>query len=348
MSLETKPVQKDSKFSILHPFSSLTHHHKTDPNEHIPDQLLRLRIINGELPIEASNIDTYAVVSIGRQSARTKVVKNSNKPVFEENFAIGYQIEDHQSEIVIDLFEKGTLTDKRIGEYRLKLMQVDPPKDRRAAKKDKGTNNREVVSKSDEASHNAPLPPPVPSTGAAVSSKSKEKWVNAAPREAALLDRTGTRVGTLWIIVRREMRMHGRVMINVGDLNLNTHSPSAFSFDAARPYSIVAKLGQERNESSPVEPQQNSVPFAYHIEFDVNDTNNISDIFFELWQDGKAIAEARLPLYEARKGIKRTLFFVTPFGGHDITSTNLKNDIGTLNIDSEFEWVANAASDGHA
>jgi len=351
MSLETENVQKDSKFSILHPIASLTHKNtstSSNNHNHNPDQLLRLRIINGEFTHAAATVDTYAVVSIGRQSARTKVVKNSNKPVYEENFAIGYELEDEQSEIVIDVFEKGLLSDSRIGEYRLKLLQVDPPKNRRA-KRDNNLH-KEDVNKVDDT----PLPGPLPvANQTAAPSKNKQTWATAVPREAALLDRTGTRAGTLWILLRREMRLHGRLNINVGDLNINAASPSGYSFDVTHPFNIITKLGQERNESAPVQPQGTKVPFAYRVQFEVNDVNNISDVFFEMWQDGKAIAEARLPLYDTKKRYNGPLIFVTPFGGHDVTNTNVKHDVGTLHIDSVFESadaneLHNNANSGHA
>jgi len=309
-----------------------THTHHSSDRNHQVDQMLRLRIIDGAFENLNANADTYAVVSIGKQSARTKVVKNSNHPNFEENFAIGYELVDEKSEIVIDVFEKGHLTDERIGEFRLKLAQVDPPKNRKA-------KNKEVH---DQPAAKADTALPTPSNAPTVGKKDKpaqnaESWANAQPQKALLVNRKGDKVGFVNILVRRELRLHGNLNIHIREVDLAPMDDTSFW---AKPTSLVAKLGQERHEHplnmTNVSSAQ-KVPAEFDVSFQVNDNNNISDVFFELWQNGQAIGEARLPLYDTRKRYNGSLAFIGPFGGHDVTNTNQKKTIATLFLNSTFQ-----------
>jgi len=311
------------------------HQHGAHGDHHV-SQMLRLRIIDGHFEGLKSNLDTYAVVSIGKQSARTKVVKNTNHPVFEENFAIGYEIEDAKSEIVIDVFDKGHLTDDRLGEFRLSLAQVHPPKARRGQNRDQTAN---------PTPDNGALPAPKGGAGDAVGKKDKapktgESWANAQPQKAVMINRKGDNVGYLTILVRRELRLAGNLNIHVREIDVSPMSDQTFW---AKPTSLVAKLGQERHEQALNMTSLNNagagqrIPAELNISFVVNDTNNVSDVFFELWQNGQAVAEARLPLYDTRRRYNGSLAFIGPFGGHDVTNTNQKNQIATLFLNSEFQ-----------
>jgi len=309
-----------------------THHSSSDRNNHHVDQMLRLRIIDGVFENLSSSADTYAVVSIGKQSARTKVVKNTNRPTYEENFAIGYELEDEKSEIVVDVFEKGHLTDDRIGEFRLKLAQVDPPKNRKA-------QNKETR---DQPAATADTALPTPSNAPTVGKKDKpaqnaESWANAQPQKALLINRKGDQTGFVNILVRRELRLHGTLNIQIREVDLAPMDDTSFW---AKPTSLVAKQGQERHEHplnlTNVSSAQ-KVPADFNVSFQINDNNNISDVFFELWQNGQAIAEARLPLYDTRKRYNGSLAFIGPFGGHDVTNTNQKKTIATLFLNSTFQ-----------
>jgi len=276
------------------------------------------------------NVNTFAVVSIGRQSARTKVVKDSNRPVFEENFAIGYEKEDEKSEIVIDLFEKGFASDIRIGEFRLKLAQVDPPSYRKGKNRDLHepipANKDTTLPDPLQVSYNKmdDLPP-----------QNAETWANVQPQKALIIGRKGEEVGFLNILLRRELRLYGAISIHLREIDM---SPMGGDF-WDKPTHVVVKLGQQRHESPTIVPVlgQNKVQFVFDVGFQLNDSNNISDIFFELWQDGCAVAETRLPLYDTRNKYNGSLTFIGPFGGHDVTNTNLKYPVAHLFLESQFD-----------
>jgi hypothetical protein len=309
--------------------TSFFHRHQ---EVHLPDQLLRLRIIDGQFEGLKQSIDTYAVVSIGKQSARTKIVKNSNCPRFEENFAIGYNAEDEKSEIVIDLFERGSTTDERLGEFRLRLSMVDPPKNRDAKKAKQG----DVSTGQSNQSNQSTLPDPKKmKTKTPAFASTGNMWAKVQPRKAVFVNRKGEEVGFFNILVRREARLHGSLNIHVSEIDLSANNQDFW----ATPTHIVAKLGQERFESSPITTTQGMtrVSFPWDLRFLVNDNNNISDVFFELWQSGKAVAEARLPLFDTRKHYNGELAFIGPFGGHDVTNTNEKNLLAKLILTSNFD-----------
>jgi len=287
-----------------------THNNIRKPHEIIPDQLLRLRVISAKLPNLKRDANTYCVVAIGKQAARTKVVKDTNEPVFEENFAIGYEIQDLESEIVIDVFEKNLLLDDRVGEFRIRLGQVDPPKLRKnRAKGDTPQVDKKTTTKG-------------------------INWANAIPQEAALIDRKGENVGVLNILMRREVRLHGIINVTVRELIFNTNDlPN-------KPTKIVMKLGQERTQTEVVVPQLSATEarFAFNLsqQFNVNDQNNISDLFFELWQEDVPLAEGRLTLFDARK--KRfdgNITLIAPFG-HEVNQANIRKQVAQLKIASKF------------
>jgi len=160
-------------------------------------------------------------------------------------------------------------------------------------------------------------------------------WAKVQPRKAVFVNRKGDEIGFFNILVRREARLHGNLNIHCSEIDL---SPSNQDFWST-PTHIVAKLGQERFESSAITTSQGQtrLPFPWDLRFLVNDNNNISDVFFELWQSGKAVAEARLPLFDTRKNFNGELVFIGPFGGHDVTNTNEKNMLAKLMLTSKFE-----------
>jgi len=136
------------------------------------------------------------------------------------------------------------------------------------------------------------------------------------------------------ILMRREVRLHGVINVSVRELIFNTNDlPNKAT-------KIVMKLGQERTQTEVVQPVLSSTEarFVYNLtqNFNVNDQNNISDLFFELWQDDTPLAEGRLTLFDARK--KRfdgNIALIAPFG-HEVNQANIRKQVAQLKIATKF------------
>jgi len=71
--------------------------------------------------------------------------------------------------------------------------------------------------------------------------------------------------------------------------------------------------------------------FPFTCQFDINDKNDVYDIFIELWQHVgagmKMIAETRLPLYDCRKRFSGELHLIDP----------QKVDVGIVEINAAMK-----------
>jgi len=276
-------------------------------------------VISAKLDVK-KDIDSYAIVAIGKQNAKTKVVKDTREPVWEENFAIGYEKEDEDSEIIIDVFEKGKLMDERLGEFRLKLGQLDPPKKKNKAKEQPKTDAKGGKTDAKGGKTDAKATKPVDEKN---KDKKEENWANAKPQEAPLGNKKGERVGTLMILLRRELRLHGQLKVDIKELVLTSLTGPV----QPKPSKIVVKLGQQdKSETAVTEPKVGKkdakYSFKHTLMFVVHDGNNISDVFFELWQDDKVVGETRLTLYDTRKKFDGNITIISNAGGSSSSSSS--------------------------
>jgi len=165
------------------------------------DQLLRLHVINAKFNAATKeHKETYCVITVGKKNAKTLFrpltgPKDKEKEVkWDENFAIEYEKKDEESFILVEVYAKATLKDELLGEFKLKVNEIDAPKakEEKDGKKDKKDKKKEK----------------------------EETWASAKPRDAALTDKKGTHVGSITLRIRRELKLHGNLIIDIKEAEL--------------------------------------------------------------------------------------------------------------------------------
>jgi len=272
----------------------------------VADQLLRLHLINAHLEAKKPLSELYALVSIQNKTAKTRIIKDTKDPVFDENFAIEYEKGDEQSEISVGIFEKGMLKDSMFGEWNLKLGEIDPPKKEKKKEDKKIKETKEEKAKRKEQEK-----------------KEQESWASAKPRIAPLLDKKGVKVGEITLCIRRELKLYGVMKIDLKELELEGKIEKPvkciFKLQSCAPTdtgSINGKPNSAKTSTIFVWPNK-----GFQTQFPINDSNNTYDTFIEVWEEEGPTAapthkvllgQGRLPHYDARKKYNAPLAVEAP------------------------------------
>lgn len=266
------------------------------PTVTIPTQnLLRIHIINASLKKEC---DPYVTITVGKKSSKTRTLSKTATPVFDEHFVVEYDSHDDRSEVAIAIYDKGHLMDDLVGLYRVNIQDVDKPSENAPPKSSK---DKKKMKKKDEE-------------------KGLMSWYNMEPTSVKLTDKGGkNELGTLFVRLRREVKVVGSLTIKVKEVTLNSNDETK----------LVAKLDTQIHETEPTSGKKNTFKWKNSVfKFDVNEVNNVRDIFIECWQSNLLVGETRVTLFDARrKAVK---------GPQMIESKVIKQKIGDMRISSEF------------
>eukprot|EP01101_Sappina_pedata_P006703 TRINITY_DN3409_c0_g1_i1.p1 TRINITY_DN3409_c0_g1~~TRINITY_DN3409_c0_g1_i1.p1 ORF type:complete len:316 (-),score=119.07 TRINITY_DN3409_c0_g1_i1:136-1083(-) len=271
------------------------------------DQLLRLHVINARLNKEKERSNVYAVVTIGKKAAKTDMrplvgPKDAPKTVdWEEHFAIEYEKNDEESTIQVDVYAKATLKDDLLGEFKLRLGDIDPPKEKSKDKKKDKKEEKEI------------------------------SWAASKPKEVPLNDKKGNQVGTITLRIRRELKLYGVLSVDLKEVEIENEIDGD-----PTPIFGVVKLNPQRFEanSSAGKAGKTTATTVYvwranSNKLKVDQTNHVYDVFIEIRRkasavelqpdpksksddkknviDGDLLGEARLALYDTRSKFSEQL-----------------------------------------
>jgi hypothetical protein len=238
-----------------------------NPNHQPTEQLLRLHVINAKFnPATKENKETWCQVTVGKKNAKTLShpltgAKDQPKEIkWDENFAIEYEKKDEDTPIHVEVYTKGLLGNDLLGEFKLKLNEIDPPKPKEE-KKDKKDKKKEK--------------------------EKEESWAMAKPKEAPLTDKKGHQTGTIILRVRRELKVYGTLVIDIKEAEL-TEPPGKIK--SARCVVKIATHVQE-TPSAEAKAHKNLTHFVWKnniVQIEIDQTNHIFDVFIELWDDHPA------------------------------------------------------------
>lgn len=188
---------------------------------------------------------------------------------WEEHFSIEYSKGAENEKIHIEVFAKSTLRqDQLLGRYETRIRDVSQPKRKADA-------NQEATG---HAGHSA-----VDADHTAKQTKNNTNWSMSDPQEFTLSDKDGNRVGTIWLLLRREKKLYGTMKVAVREAYLEE---TAHNVQHAK---CIMKLVNETQET-PIAPGNHTngtTSFRWNEEvfknFDINNRNHVFDIFLELW-----------------------------------------------------------------
>jgi len=229
-----------------------------------PEQLLRLHVINAKFNKEIKeNKETWCQVTVGKKNAKTLShpltgAKDQPKEIkWDENFAIEYEKKDEDTFIHVEVYTKGLLGNDLLGEFKLKMNEIDPPKPKEE-KKDKKDKKKEK--------------------------EKEESWAMAKPKDAPLTDKKGNQVGTIILRVRRELKVYGTLVIDIKEAEL-IENPTKI-----KTAKCVVKIASHVQETPSAEAKAHKT--ATHFEWkknivsiEIDQTNHIFDVFIELWDE---------------------------------------------------------------
>jgi len=292
-------------------------------------RLIRLMIISAKLPKE---MDSYVVVAVGHQSAKSREVKNSKEPYYDEHFTIDVA-DDAHGNYTVKLYDKHLLMDDLIGQYSAPLTDIDDEdeeetkekrtektakkekpkekdekKDKKKEKeeetkkekeKEKGKEKEKEKEKDDKVDKKK-LDKNEKKTKDNEKKKKKEyelSWYARTPQAIPLTDPkdTSKEKALLYVRMRRENKVYGSLHIEVKEVELKSEED----------LTVVARFGPDNKPSDPIPGKKNKFqPKALSYNFDVNDTNNTKDAFLEFYQKGSLVGLTRVNIYDARKKVK--------------------------------------------
>lgn len=285
------------------------------------DQLLRLHIIEAHFTDELKDVtSSYCVVSVGKlMSSKTDVAKGNKAPLFDSQFSIEYNIKDEDSEIAIQLMDGkgGQTTDDMLGEWKIKLSELKAPKKNHNKIKEKGKDDEKKETKKE---------------------KTKKIWANSKPKTAVIKDKNGNKIADIIVRMRRELKLFGTLDVSVLNVELPPLMDKIYVKTQGK---CFIKHHETINETPTIEsilnPEKKNVEYSWKgfphtCQFDINDNNDVYDIFIELWQtfngtDMVMIAETRLPLYDCREKFSGELHLIDP----------QKVDVGMIEINATMK-----------
>lgn len=86
--------------------------------------LLRLHLLNGEL---CDTTDTFCLVKVGNNHARSKLVQQNKSPLYDEQYLVEYDRHDKNSELELQLFTVTNGKDVMLGEWKRKIHDISAP-----------------------------------------------------------------------------------------------------------------------------------------------------------------------------------------------------------------------------
>jgi len=299
-------------------------HPKANPILSPVDNLLRLHIIGAKYEKPYKN--TFVVITVGNRSARTIShpligIGDGSKDVrWEEHFTIEYEKED-ESPIRIQVFSESS--SDVLGELNMHFGDIDTP---RAKSTDDDGRQEDYV---------------------------QEIWNISRLKEEPLKDKDGLVIGTLIFRLRREFKMHGTLSVDVNEVELeNAIYSRVETVKCVLKHFTQGKVNQlyESPVSTGVREDSRTIfkwPQSFNGQFDIDQTNNIYDVFIEVWQgeqipstlpsspsdnnemvSGPMLGQARLTLFDARS------FFNTPLPIYSFSDHKL---VGHVKLEATME-----------
>jgi len=223
-------------------------------------QILRVHLISAQFPPTAETHDAYAVVTVGKQSAKTFVhpmVSQGNDKVinWQEHFMIEHAEKDSKSLILIQVFQSNQ---ELLGEYKMHLGDLPKCKDKKKEK---------AVEKNNQ-------PGQIP-----------EKWVTAKVNTYALKDKNGNDIGLITLRIRRETKMYGILNFELKEVTLDK-LPKSLEADCVK---CIVKLTTQVFESPPMKCTSGEGKIINwencKYQFNIDETNHFSDVFIEVWRE---------------------------------------------------------------
>jgi len=151
-------------------------------------------------------------------------------------------------------------------------------------------------------------------------------WGNKTPATIILKNDKDKETGKLYIRMRREDKVYGKLHLEVKDVTLKSGND-----DEAH---LVTKLASQSHKSEPEKGKKGKFSFKKQImNFDVNDSNNTHDLFVEVWQKGSVVGEQRINLFDVKKKNKPN----TELLASKKEGAKQREVVGNVNYDAKFE-----------
>jgi len=266
------------------------------------DQLLRLYVAGARFNNSIKdNKETICLISVAKNSTHTiaRPIVSSNIK-WDEHFAIEYNEKDENSIIIIQICEAG----HTIGECKIKLRDIEPPT---KSNQDKDKNKEGMFV--------------------------KQSWQETELKEFPLKDKKDAEIGIISIRIRREFKMFGTLVITVKDAQVTN------SMGNIRSGKCILKLANQLQSTSIVNTLKsgNSIRFEWDskpVEFKVDHTNHVFDVFIELWNDDDpTTTDTSVFVYDSKKDEK--IAEKKPIHGTIIGQARLTLDDAKNNFDSQ-------------
>jgi len=258
------------------------------------DRLLRIHILDATL---AKEFDPYAVVSVGKHSAKTKQLKNTKNPDFDEHFVIEHEERDNESHLEVCIYDKGKVLDELLGKWRIQLLEIDQPQQHQENPEKTETKKKEKKKE-----------------------KEQESWYTEDPLTVKLIDGK-KETGELKVRVRREIKLVGVLTVKVKEVTLNKIEPNA------EIHLLLKHLPTVHQSEKNSKGKKGKYSFNQSFVFEIDHSNNIKDLFIEVWHGSeKKIGELRMTLFDASKKVK---------GGEHLISN--KEIVGEVKLEANLK-----------
>jgi len=281
----------------------------------------------------SKEMNSYCIVTAENQSAKSREVKNSKEPYYDEHFTID-AADDARGNYTVKVYDKHLLKDDLIGQYSAPLTDIDDEDeeknknskkgDKKDAKKEEknDTKEKDKDKKKDEKTEEKTDDKKEKEKKKTEAKKKKEyevSWYARTPQAIQLTDPKDPSKETalLYVRMRRENKVYGTLNIEVKEAEFKTDDD----------IHVVARLGAETKTGEAVHGKKGKFQWKNQsFQFLVNDTNNTKDAFVDCYQKGNLVGHTRINIYDATKKVK---------GKFDVVSENKeghKEPIGTISF----------------